>query len=114
MKLKALTCKTASTKEKPYKLFDGKGLYLEIMPNGSKYWRMKYRFQNREKRLAIGVYPEISLLEARQECDDARKMLREGQDPSSLKKTIKMQSQKNNINNFEAIGREWHKKKCPQ
>lgn len=58
-------CKNAKPKEKPYKLADEKGLYLEVMPNGSKYFRMKYRFDKREKRLACGVYPETGLKAAR-------------------------------------------------
>jgi hypothetical protein len=51
--------KNAAAKEKPYKLADGRGLYLEVMPNGSKYWRLKFRFGGKEKRLALGVYPTV-------------------------------------------------------
>lgn len=57
MRLTNTACKNAKPKEKAYKLADGGGLYLEVMPNGSKYWRLKYRFVNKEKRLALGVYP---------------------------------------------------------
>ena len=64
MKLSDKTCKAAKPKEKPYKLADGGGLYLEVMPNGSKCWRMKYRYLGKEKRLAFGVYPVISLADA--------------------------------------------------
>jgi hypothetical protein len=64
MKLKDIQCRNAKPKDKAYKLSDGGGMYLEIAPNGSKYWRLKYRILNKEKRLALGVYPEISLQEA--------------------------------------------------
>ncbi len=68
MNLTNLQCKNASSKQKPYKLSAGRGLYLEIMPNGSKYWRMKYRVNGKEKRLALGVYPEVSLKDADNKC----------------------------------------------
>lgn len=60
-KLTDVTARNAAAREKPYKLADGRGLYLEVMPNGSKYWRLKHRFGGKEKRLAIGVYPETTL-----------------------------------------------------
>lgn len=62
----------ADATDKAIKLFDGRGLYLEVSPRGGRWWRLKYRFQGREKRLALGVYPEVSLKEARARCDDAR------------------------------------------
>lgn len=65
--------KAAKPKEKPYKLTDGQGLYLEIMPNGSKLWRMKYRHSDKEKRLALGAYPDLSLAKARQKRAEARR-----------------------------------------
>lgn len=101
-------CKNAAPKAKPYKLAAGNGLYLEIMPNGSRYWRWKYRILNIEKRLAIGVYPGVSLAEARQAADDARKMLREGQDPSQHKKEAKQKAKLNAANSFEALAKEWY------
>ena len=75
MKLTYNACKNAKPTDKPRKLSDGGGLYLEVMPNGSKYWRLKYRVNNKEKRLAIGVFPAISLAEAREERDRAKKYL---------------------------------------
>ena len=81
MPLTDLSCKTAKPSEKPRKLYDGKGLYLEVMPSQSKYWRFKYRFGDKEKRLALGVYPEISLPEARNRRDAARKLLEKSIDP---------------------------------
>jgi hypothetical protein len=70
MKLTALRCNRAKPKEKPYKLSAGRGLYLEVMPNGRKYWRMKYRFAGKERRLALGVYPETSLKDADEKCTE--------------------------------------------
>ena len=86
MKLTYTQIKNAKPVEKPKKLSDGKGLYLEVMPNGSKYWRLKYRIHGYEKRLAIGVYPEISLKEARNATDKARELIALGHDPSLEKK----------------------------
>lgn len=100
-------CKNAQPLEKPYKKADSQGLYLEITPSGSKYWRLKYRFLGKEKRLALGVYPEISLAEARKRKDEARKLLNNGQDPAFVKKEQKRQAKITTDNNFEAIGRKW-------
>ena len=68
-------------REKPYKLADGGGMYLEVMPNWSKYWRLKYRYGGKEKRLALGVYPGVSLKKAREKRSDARELLDDGIDP---------------------------------
>ncbi|MFL9907621.1 Arm DNA-binding domain-containing protein [Paraburkholderia sp. RL17-337-BIB-A] len=78
-------CK-AKPADKSYRLVDGKGLYLEVMPNGSRYWRMKYRFVDKEKRAAFDVYPEVSLAEARERCVAARKLLASSIDPSGQKR----------------------------
>jgi len=64
--------------ERPCKLFDGGGLFLLVKPNGSRLWRMKYRFAGKEKLLALGAYPEVSLKNARDQRDDARRLLRGG------------------------------------
>lgn len=72
--------------EKPYKISDSGGLFLLVMPTGSKYWRMKYRFDGKEKLLAFGVYPNVSLELARQRCHSARELLAEGVDPGAVKK----------------------------
>src|SRR5215207_1332675 len=66
---------------KPYKLADGCGLFLLVHPNGSRYWRLKYRFTGREKLFAIGVYPEIGLAQARGKALEARQLIRDGKDP---------------------------------
>lgn len=101
-------CKSAKSQEKSYKLYDEKGLYLEVMPNGSKYWRLKYRMHQKEKRLALGVYPEVSLVDARQKRDLARKQLDQGLDPSLVKKEEKIKNFLETENAFEAVAREWH------
>lgn len=74
MPLTDTACKAAKGREKPYKLSDGAGLYLEVMPHGSKLWRLKYRYAGKEKRLAMGAYPEITIAKAREIREKARKM----------------------------------------
>ncbi|MCD5329921.1 tyrosine-type recombinase/integrase [Chromobacterium piscinae] len=93
---------------KPAKLTDAQGLTLWVMPNGSKYWRLKYRFLGKEKLLALGVYPEVSLKEARLKRDEARRLLSEGIDPSAKRQEDKLTAQVAAANNFEAIAKEWH------
>lgn len=108
MKLTVRQIDTAKPKEKPYKLSDGGGLYLEVTTNGSRYWRLKYRYAGKEKRLAFGVYPEVSLAEAREKREAAKKLLSAGSDPGELKKAEKIAQKLNYKNTFEAIAREWH------
>ncbi|HGW5560947.1 TPA: Arm DNA-binding domain-containing protein, partial [Klebsiella pneumoniae] len=90
MKLTARQVDTAKPKEKPYKLSDGGGLYLEVATSGSRYWRLKYRYAGKEKRLAFGVYPEVSLAEARDKREAAKKVLAAGNDPGEVKKAEKI------------------------
>ncbi len=78
MALTDISVRTAAAKEKQYKLPDGKGLHLLVHTNGSKYWRFRYRFGDKEKMLAIGVYPEVSLKDARNKRDEVRKQISEG------------------------------------
>jgi integrase len=95
--------RAAKPREKPYKLSDEGGLYLLINPNDSRWWRLKYRFEGREKALSLGVYPHVSLQQARTQRDDAKKAVANGIDPS-----VKRQAEKSaNANTFEAIAREW-------
>jgi len=101
------TCRTAKPRDKSYKLSDEKGMYLEVMPNSSKYWRLKFRIAGKEKRLALGVYPETSLAEARAKRDDARRLILAGGDPSAAKKEEKRMAKIATANSFEAIAREW-------
>lgn len=106
--------KNAQPKEKPYRLSDSMGLYIEIQPNGSKYWRLKYRFSAKEKRLAIGVYPRVSLKDARKACGRAKDLLDQGIDPSQAKKDKKLVQARSQANSLELIAREWHKQQSPQ
>ncbi|MCA3858226.1 MAG: DUF4102 domain-containing protein, partial [Burkholderia sp.] len=105
--LTEMQIRKAKPAKKPYRLADGKGLYLEVMPNGSRYWRMKYRFDGKEKRAAFGVYPEVSLAAARQACLDARKHLAAGTDPIEQKREVKRTRAIEAASTFEAVAREW-------
>ena len=106
-KLTDIQVRKEKPREKSFKLSDGDGLYIEIMPNGSKYWRMKYRYGGKEKRLAFGVYPDTSMAQARRRCEDARKLLANGQDPGVVKQEQKLQSLIAATNSFEAVANEW-------
>ena len=75
MPLTDIKIKQAKPKEKPYKISDEKGLYLEVAPSGGKWWRLKYRIEGKEKRFSLGVYPDVSLALARERRDDARKLI---------------------------------------
>lgn len=108
MPLTELKCKSLKSKEKPYRITDGGGMYLEVMPNGSKYWRLKYRHLGKEKRLALGVYDQVSLAEAREGREKAKNLIKQGIDPSQAKKDQKRDKVLRAENNFEAIAREWH------
>jgi integrase len=107
MKLSDAAVKKAKPEAKPYKLADGDGMYIEVMPSGSKYWRLKYRYAGKEKRLALGVYPEVSLKDARERRDAARKLIANGSDPSEAKQTQKREDKIAAANTFEAVAREW-------
>lgn len=112
MKLSDLECRNAppndSPSKTPRKLADGEGLYLWVMPNGRKYWRFKYRFHGKPKEYAIGVYPEVSLKEARYKKYDARKLLAKGKDPLQERKREKLLSQENSKNTFKVVALEWY------
>ncbi|NPU86554.1 MAG: integrase arm-type DNA-binding domain-containing protein [Syntrophaceae bacterium] len=99
-----------STKQK--KLFDGDGLFLLVMPHGGKYWRFKYRYDGKEKLLALGTYPEISLLDARERRDAARRQVAKGIDPGAVRKAQK-KAETEATETFEVIAREWHAKFTP-
>jgi integrase len=108
MKLTATAVRQATTKDKPYKLADSNGLFLLVTAKGQKYWRYKYRFAGKEKMLALGVYPEVSLKDARQSHQEARATLANGIDPCLDRKAAKAASA--DINTFEGIAREWLEK----
>lgn len=108
MALTDKSCKSAKPLNRIYKLSDANGLYLEIWPNGRKYWRLKYRFRGKEKRLAFGIYPEVTLLSARKKREEARKLLADGIDPNAAKKEKERLQALNDKTTFEAVSREWH------
>lgn len=114
MKLSDKACKNAKPIEKPYKLFDGGGLFLEVMPNGSKLWRLKYRFLGKEKRISLGAYPIVSLADARDGRAKAKKLLVQGADPSNAKQIQKREAIRNAENTFKAVALEWHEKQLSQ
>jgi integrase len=109
MKLTNIQIKQAKPKDKPYKMTDGKGLYLLVNPDGSKYWRLKYRILGREKLKSLGVYPEITLADARLRREEARKIIESGNDPVAEERHRKLQKQLKAAQTFESIAREWHK-----
>jgi hypothetical protein len=86
------------------RLADAHGMHLEVTASGSKYWRLRYRFGGKEKLLALGVYPETTLAEARVKSEDARRLLREGQDPSQLRRDRKQKLIDDTANTFEVVG----------
>ncbi len=95
---------------KPIRLFDGGGLYLEVAPSGGKWWRLKYRFNGKEKRISLGTYPDIGLKEARARKDEARKLLANHIDPSEHRKALRAGDAENTANSFETVAREWFAK----
>ncbi|WP_341993001.1 tyrosine-type recombinase/integrase [Morganella morganii] len=99
--------RAAKPDEKAYTLTDSDGLFLYVHPNGSKYWRFRFRFGGKQHLMAFGVYPEISLAEARERRDAARKRVALGIDPRELKKELKEEQQKE-FNTFEKVARDWH------
>lgn len=94
--------------ERDYKLADGLGLFLLVRPNSSKLWRCKYRFAGKEKLLSFGAYPEVSLAEARARRDEARRIMRDGQDPSIEQRRQEIARRSAADTSFEALAREWH------
>ncbi|ECC6793289.1 tyrosine-type recombinase/integrase [Salmonella enterica] len=113
MKLTARQISTAKPTDKPYKLSDGGGLYLLVNPNGSRYWRMKYRYSGKEKLLSIGVYPDVTLAEARDKRTKAKRILAAGDDPSEVKQAEREAKNLAVNNSFELLALEWHEHKKP-
>jgi integrase len=111
MSLTDAKVRNAKPKNKPYKLADGEGLFLVIKPSGSKYWRLRYFIAGKEKLLALGVYPDISLGDARDRRAQARKLLAAGKDPGQAKKEVKRLAALRTANAFETIAREWYDKR---
>lgn len=112
MPLTDLKIRSAKPKEKPYKLSDFDGLYLLVTEKGQKWWRFRYRFNRKEKLLSMGTYPEISLADARQRRDEARRQIAHSIDPGAVRKAQK-QADTKETETFEVIAREWHAKFKP-
>ncbi|MBW7911482.1 MAG: integrase arm-type DNA-binding domain-containing protein [Alphaproteobacteria bacterium] len=108
MKLNDKKCRNAKPESKPYKLADGGGLYLLVTPEGGKYWRLKYRYLDKEKLLSFGTYPLLSLAEAREKREEAKKLIAAGKDPSAVKKADRRQAIQDSRNTFKAVALEWH------
>ncbi len=113
MKLNARQVEASKAKDKPYKLADGGGLYLLVNPNGTKYWRLKYRVAGKEKLLAVGVYPNVTLADARVKREDAKRVLAAGGDPGQEKLEERRAKVMAVTNSFEKLAREWHEHKRP-
>ncbi|EMF5938456.1 TPA: tyrosine-type recombinase/integrase [Enterobacter hormaechei] len=111
MPLTDLEIRRSKPREKPYTLNDGSGLSLLIEPNGSKGWRFRYRFDGKPKMLSLGTYPLVSLTDARQKRDEAKKLVVSGINPSDVRKRDKQERQNEIGNTFEAIAREWYEKR---
>ncbi|MCU9688542.1 tyrosine-type recombinase/integrase, partial [Escherichia coli] len=106
MALTDIKVRTAKPTDKQYKLTDGSGMHLLVHPNGSKYWRLQYRFDGKQKMLALGVYPDVSLADARTRRDDARNLLTNNIDPGDKKKSDKIEQEE--ARTFEQLAVEWH------
>jgi hypothetical protein len=113
MGLTNLKIKQATAQDKAHKLSDDKGLYLYITPKAQKYWRMDYRFGGKRKTLALGVYPEVTLADARRQCEEARKLIKNDIDPSDVKRAKKIANAQSQENSFKALALEWFAKETP-
>ncbi|MBK1633921.1 integrase [Thiohalocapsa halophila] len=113
MPLSDAKVRSAKPSTKAVKLFDERGLYLEVSPSGGKWWRLKYRFEGKEKRLSLGVYPDVGLKDARARRDSARRLLSEGVDPSVNRKAQRSTSSEHAANSFEVVAREWFERYSP-
>ena len=106
MALTEMKVRNAKPAEKPVKLTDSRGMHLLVHPSGSKYWRLQYRFSGKQKMLALGVYPEISLADARMRRDEARKLIANNIDPAEKRKSEK--NEQKGLLTFETVARDWH------
>ena len=113
MPLSDTKVRAAKAAEKAYRLSDEKGLYLQVEPNGSRYWRMAYRYDGKQKTLSLGVYPDVSLAQARDRRDEARKLLANDTDPGTVKKAQKAARIADAENSFKAVSIEWLNKQKP-
>ena len=107
MPLTDTSTRNAKPSGKPLRMYDGRGPYLEVSPAGGKWFRLKYRFDVKEKRLSLGVYPDVGLKDARERRDAARKLLANGINPSEHRKAQKAARADGFANSFEVVAREW-------
>ncbi|HDY8629454.1 tyrosine-type recombinase/integrase [Klebsiella pneumoniae] len=109
MSLTDIKAKNAKPLEKEYKLTDGFGMFLRVTPKGSKYWQMAYRFEGKQKLFSIGVYPAVSLPDARQRRDEARRLLAQGIDPNAKKQTEakELKAKRDNTRSFRTVAKAW-------
>lgn len=107
-KLTAKKCDNAKPETKPYRLSDGQGLFLEVAINGSRYWRYRYKFKNKENQLGFGTYPEVTLQEARERHKETRKLIRSGIDPSAKRKEQKQLRLDTTATTFKEFAMEWY------
>jgi hypothetical protein len=105
--LSEVKIRTTKPRKNEYKLFDGGGLYLLVIPSGGKYWHFKYRFNGKDKRISFGPYPKISLAEARMRRDEARSQIAHGTDRGVSRKAMK-QAESAEGESFEVVALEWH------
>ena len=112
MPLTIVAIKAARAQAKPYKLFDGKGLFLSIEPSGGRLWRLKYRYSGKEKKLSLGAFPDVGLKEARDSRDAARALLAAGIDPGQKKRSDKLGQALQAANTFQAIAEEYIAKRA--
>ncbi len=113
MALTDTAIRKAKPSAKPIKLFDERGLFLIVTPSGGKWWRFRYKFDDKEKLLSLGVYPDVGLKDARERRDEARKLLADGIDPGENRKAQKSAKVERAANSFEVVAREWYAKYSP-
>src|SRR5436305_116101 len=113
MRLTDEAAKRAAPEDRPYYLTDGHDMSLLVMPNGGKWWRFKYRFAGKSKRISLGVYPDVPLKDARERRDQARRQVAAGIDPAEHRKARKFAQLTGDENSFEIVAREWYAKFSP-
>ncbi len=106
MKLNHTLLNSFKPEKKPYKKTDGNGLVMIINPNGSKWWRFNFRFEGKQKTLSMGVYPDVGLADARDKVHEARKLIAQGIDPSTIRKEKRIKS--SGVNSFQSVAKRWH------
>ena len=112
MSLTDVKIRNTKPSEKPQRLWDGGGLYLEVSPTGGKLWRLKYRYLGKEKLLALGKWDLVTLREARELRDEWKKILAKGLDPAAVRKKAKLEAHHRAANSFEAVALEWYGKQA--